>query len=167
VGFAKNLGYVIVLMFGAVIFISVINSLMFNTDESARYDTTPTPTVQASTSYYMQDDNYLAPKHTMTYSNFSDWFTDMPTTPEKLLINVSLTARLGTGIEITDKTDLGCLDVVNKARGIKMPSGRYLYTLTCDLPLDAESAVVKITNYDNYEEISYMITIYAKEAPTT
>ena len=117
---------------------------------------TSVPTVNAPIIYYEAND--LAPNVAKEYT-YIDFFSKP--TSDNILINVDITAKLGTMIEITDKKDIGCLDVINKNRGIEMSSGRYQYYLKCEEPLDVKSAVVRIKNPD--QAISYMIKIETTE----
>lgn len=79
----------------------------------------------------------LKPRESKIYTK-NDFFSNpkyLPTSDE-IYINVSITALIGTMIEIIDKNDYNsCLDVVYEGRLYKMPSGRYAFPLRCNTPL--------------------------------
>lgn len=126
-----------------------------STVTSTPTDTSPTPTTEiANKPIIYSDTNDLAHNVAKEYTYID--FLNKPTS-DNILINVDVTAKLGTMIEIKDKKDLGCLDVINKNRGIEMSSGRYQYYLKCEEPMDVKSAIVRIKNPD--QAISYMIKI--------
>lgn len=127
---------------------------------------TPVPTViqiQAHTPIIFNEANDLPPSGVKNYT-YIDFFKNAVLASDKILINATLTANLGTIIEINDKTDIGCLDVVNNKRGAKMASGRYYFQLGCSQLLDLKSAIVRITNPEQYQAISYMIKIETIES---
>lgn len=119
----------------------------------------PTITTKIPVIIY-NDNNDLASNIAKEYT-YIDFFSNTKPTSDNILINVDITAKLGTMIEIKDKKDMGCLDVINKNRGTEMSSSRYQYYLKCSEPMDVKSAIVSIKNPD--QAISYMIKIETTE----
>jgi hypothetical protein len=128
-------------------------------DEELVQDATSSVIEPRSQKYNMQDD--IQPRSMINYSNL--FKADSDQMPDQITVYAEITANLGTMVEIVDKDDMGCFDVVNSVRGTQMSSDRYLFVLNCSQGLDPESTVVIITNTDYTTPISYMLKLVVTE----
>lgn len=127
--------------------------------EEVAQTATPSAIEPRSQKYNIQDD--IPPRSMINYTNI--FKADSDQMPDKVTVYATITANLGTMVEIVDKDDMGCLDVVNSARGTQMSSGRYLFAVNCTQQLDPESTTVIITNPDDTTPISYMLQLIVTE----
>jgi len=158
-----SIGYLFIFSF--ILIVALVPPPETTQTQSPTPTHTPAPTTTPTESIIViSDEDDIPPKTLVNYTNFTRLFSaNNKPIPDKIIVNGTITAKLGTMVEITDKTDIGCIYVVDKVRGVKMPSGRYLMGFSCDFPLDTESTVVTITNPDEFQPVSYMIEITATE----